>query len=73
MSGIVPGPDTLIKKADDANYVIAWKKKYSFQTGRLDDVMTYQDAKTKAAELTAKDKDDKVYWAQHANANPHRQ
>lgn len=71
MSGL-PGPDTLIKNNDDTNYVIAWKHKYGFETGRLNDVMTYEQAKSKAAELTAKDKDNKVYWAQHAQANPHR-
>ena len=71
MSGL-PGPDTLIKNNDDANYVIAWKRKYSFETGRLDDVMTYAEAKAKAAELTAADKEDKTYWAQHTQANPHR-
>lgn len=71
MSGI-PGPDTLIKSDDDASYIIAWKKKYSFETGRLDDVMSYAEAKTKAAELTAADKEGKTYWAQHAQANPHR-
>lgn len=72
MSGI-PGPDTLIKNPDDSNYVIAWKSKYGFKTGRLDDTMTYQEAKTKAAELTAADRENKVFWAQHAKANPHRQ
>jgi len=73
MSGILPGPDTLIKNNDDANYVIAWKKKYDFETGRLDGAMTYAEAKAKAAEMTAKYKENKVYCAQHAQANPHRQ
>jgi len=72
MSGMTPGPDTLIKQADDPNYVIGWKKKYAFETGLLEGKMTYAEAKKRAAELTAADKEQKTYWPQHAKANPHR-
>ena len=55
--------DPLTKRDTDAGYRVAWKLKYGFQKGHLDGEMTYGDARKKAAELEAKDK-EKVYWAE---------
>lgn len=71
MAGTVPGADTLLKHTDTADYVIAWKKKYDFETGRFDETMTYVEAKAKALALTEKDR-EKVYWPESVSGNPYR-
>ncbi|MDH3282596.1 MAG: hypothetical protein OEQ18_15925 [Gammaproteobacteria bacterium] len=71
MAGMIPSPNTLIKKDDDAGYIVGWKKKYAFDAGKFtDEVMTYGEAKKKAAKLNAQH-DDKVFWPELLAANPH--
>ena len=71
MAGITPSPNTLIKKDQDTGYIVAWKKKYAFESGKFaDEVMTYGEAKEKAEALNAKH-DDQVFWAELLAANPH--
>ena len=72
MAGTVPGADTLLKNSDEADYLIAWKKKYDFQTGRFDETMTYAEAKAKALALTEEDTEGKVYWPESVSGNPYR-
>jgi len=52
---------SLLHRDGDAGYRVAWKLKYGFEKGQLDEEMTYGEAKQKAAELQAK-APDKVYW-----------
>ena len=70
MAGTVPGADTLLKDTDSADYVIAWKKKYDFETGRLDETMTYGEALAEAMALSEQDR-DKVYWPESVSGNPY--
>lgn len=58
--------DPLWHKADDPGFIIAWKYKYQFETGKLTDkVMTYGEAKKKADELCAQDS-EKTFWPEEA-------
>lgn len=58
--------DLLWHKPDDPGYIIAWKYKYKFETGKMTDVMTYGEAKKKAEELSAQDK-EKTFWPEAAS------
>lgn len=53
--------DPLLHRQDDKGYTIGWKLKYGFERGRLDEEMTYGEAKKKAEEMEAKEP-DKVFW-----------
>jgi len=56
--------DTLIRKPDDVGYIVAWRHKYEHVAGRHDDeVMTYGEAKAKAAAL-CEQHTDKTFWAE---------
>ena len=58
--------DPLWHKPDDPGYIVAWKYKYEFETGKMaDKVMTYGEAKKKAEELSAKES-DKTFWPEEA-------
>jgi hypothetical protein len=71
MAGIIPSPNTLTKKDDDTGYIVGWKEKYAFEAGKFtDDVMTYGEAKAKAAELNAQH-NDRVFWPELLASNPH--
>lgn len=52
---------TLIVKNSDPGYVVAWKYKYEFKTGKYDEVMTYGEAKQRAEQLAAENK-EMVFW-----------
>ena len=58
--------ETLLKPADESGYVIAWRSKYQFETGRLDGEMTYSEATSKCAELCAKEP-EKTFWPQRVS------
>ncbi len=62
--------DPLLKKADDPGYIIAWKYKYEFETGKLaDEVMTYGEAKARAEKLN-EENPEKTYWPEKAQEDP---
>lgn len=62
MAGVyINRADSLRHRDDDSGYRVAWKLKYGYEKGQFDEEMTYGEAKQKAAELQAKDR-DKVYW-----------
>lgn len=52
-----------IYKDDDPGYIVAWKYKYEFKTGKFDEVMTYGEAKRKAEQLQTKHP-DQTFWAE---------
>ena len=44
--------ENLIRRDDDSDYIIAWKLKYDFETGKLTDTtMTYGEAKKKVRRI----------------------
>ena len=62
--------ENLIRRDDDSEYIIAWKLKYDFETGKLtDSTMTYGEAKKKCAELNAND-DAKTFWPEKVKPAP---
>ena len=62
--------DNLIKRDEDPGYIIAWKHKYDFETGKItDNELTYGEAKKACEELIAKDT-DKTYWPEKVKAAP---
>ena len=60
---------TLLTKASDTGYIVAWKYKYDFKAGKYDEVMTYGEAKKRAEELTAENK-DMVFWPERKKESP---
>ena len=62
--------ENLIKRDKDTGYIIAWKHKYDFETGKfLDKQMTYGEACKRCEELIAKDT-EKTYWPEKAKSAP---
>ena len=55
----------MIRPADEEGYIIAWKYKYQFETGRMDGEMSYGEATRKCAELCAREP-EKTFWPQRA-------
>lgn len=50
---------------DEPGYIVAWRSKKKFEAGKyLDDVMTFGEARTKAAKLS-EESPDLTYWAEH--------
>jgi hypothetical protein len=59
-SGVAPKHDS------DPGYIVAWKYKYKFESGKYaDQVMTYGEAKKRAEELSA-EHPDMTFWAEKA-------
>ena len=62
--------ENLVRRDEDPGYIIAWKKKYEFETGKMKDkTMTYGEAKKKCEELNAKEP-DKTYWPEKMKDDP---
>lgn len=61
--------DNLIKRDEDTGYIIAWKYKYEFESGKFDEQMTYGEACKRCEELIAKEA-DKTYWPEKAKPEP---
>ena len=61
--------DNLIKRDEDTGYVIAWKHKYDFETGKFDQEMTYGEARKRCEELIAENS-EKTYWPQKVKPAP---
>lgn len=57
--------ETLLTSADEGGFVIAWRSKYEFRTGRLEGETTYAEAFAKCERLRAENP-DKTYWPQRA-------
>ncbi len=57
--------DALLRPADEDGYIIAWRCKYKFETGRMEGTMTYAEAAKKCAELCAEDS-EKTFWPQRS-------
>ena len=54
--------ENLIRRAQDPGYIIAWKLKYEFETGKFtEETMTYGEARKKCEELNLENP-DKTYW-----------
>lgn len=62
--------ENLVRRDEDKGYIIAWKYKYDFETGKFtDEVMTYGEARKKCEELNSKDT-DKTYWPEKTRTAP---
>lgn len=62
--------ENLIRRDNDTGYIIAWKEKYSFATGKMKDkTMTYGEAREKCAGLNS-DNPGKTYWPEKPKSNP---
>ena len=61
--------DNLIKRDEDTGYIIAWKYKYEFESGKFDEQMTYGEACKRCEELIAKEA-DKTYWPEKVKPEP---
>ena len=62
--------ENLIKRDDDTGYIIAWKYKYEFETGKLaDEQMTYGEARKRCEELIANDA-EKTFWPEKVKDAP---
>ena len=53
--------ENLIRRDEDTGYIIAWKMKYEFETGKMDELMTYGEARKKCSELNAEN-EEKTFW-----------
>ena len=62
--------ENLIRRDSDSGYIIAWKLKYDFETGKLtDNTMTYGEARKKCAELNAENS-EKTFWPEKVKPAP---
>ena len=61
--------ENLIKRDDDTGYIIAWKHKYNFETGKLEETMTYGEACKRCEELIANES-DKTFWPEKVKPAP---
>ena len=62
--------ENLVRRDADTGYIIAWKAKYDFETGKIkDETMTYGEAKKKCEDLNSKS-DDKTYWPEKVKPAP---
>ena len=61
--------ENLIKRDEDPGYIIAWKHKYEFETGKFDEQMTYGEACKRCEELIAENS-EKTYWPEKVRPAP---
>ncbi|MFK7815825.1 MAG: hypothetical protein AB8B92_05770 [Gammaproteobacteria bacterium] len=62
--------ENLIRRDNDSDYIIAWKLKYDFETGKMkDDTMTYGEARKKCEELNASNS-EKTFWPEKVKPAP---
>ena len=62
--------ENLVRRDSDTGYIIAWKAKYDFETGKIkDETMTYGEAKKKCEDLNSKNS-DKTYWPEKVKPEP---
>lgn len=62
--------ENLVRRNEDPGYIIAWKNKYEFETGKFkDETMTYGEACKKCDELNSENP-DKTYWPEKVKTEP---
>lgn len=62
--------ENLVRRDEDTGYIIAWKRKYDFETGKFkDDTMTYGEARKKCQEMNSNDS-DKTFWPEKIKPAP---
>ena len=62
--------DNLIRRDADTGYIIAWRYKYIFKTGKLKkEPMTYGEACKKCEELNSKNS-EKTHWPEKTKSDP---
>ena len=62
--------ENLIRKDSDGDYIIAWKLKYDFETGKMkDETMTYGEARKKCEELNEQNP-EKTFWPEKLKPEP---
>lgn len=62
--------ENLIRRDSDSDYIIAWKLKYDFETGKMkDETMTYGEARKKCEELNAGNP-EKTFWPEKVKPAP---
>lgn len=60
----------LIKRDEDSGYIIAWKHKYDFETGKfVDETMTYGEARKRCEQLIS-EHPEKTFWPEKVRSNP---
>lgn len=58
-----------IHRLDESGFIIAWRYKYDFKSGKYEDpVMTYGEAKKRIEELH-KEHPDMTFWAEKAKGD----
>ena len=58
--------DPLLYADDEPGFIIAWRMKYQFETGRLDGEMTYTKALEECERLHQK-QPEKTFWPQRVS------
>ncbi len=62
--------ENLVRRNEDTGYIIAWKRKYDFETGKFKhETMTYGEARKKCAELNSENP-HKTYWPEKLKPDP---
>ncbi len=62
--------ENLIRRDEDTGYIIAWRHKSDFETGKFrDEMMTYGEARKKCEDLNSEDP-DKTYWPEKMKQDP---
>lgn len=61
--------ENLVKRDEDTGYIIAWKHKYEFETGKFDEQMTYGEARKRCEELISENS-EKTFWPEKVKPAP---
>ena len=61
--------ENLIKRDEDTGYIIAWKHKYEFETGKFSESMTYGEACKRCEEMISGEL-DKTFWPEKIKPAP---
>ncbi len=60
----------LIRRDEDTGYIIAWRHKSDFETGKFrDEMMTYGEARKRCEDLNSENP-DKTYWPEKMKQDP---
>ncbi len=62
--------ENLIRRDEDTGYIIAWRHKSDFETGKFrDEIMTYGEARKRCEDLNSENP-DKTYWPEKMKQDP---
>ncbi|MCY4642734.1 MAG: hypothetical protein OXC41_08600 [Gammaproteobacteria bacterium] len=62
--------ENLIRRDEDTGYIIAWRHKSDFETGKFrDEMMTYGEARKRCEDLNSENP-DKTYWPEKMKQDP---